>query len=360
MKKRVRIKDIADKVGVSTGTVDRVLHNRGNVAEDVKQKILKAVDELGYERNQLASALAYNHKIKVAALLPNPALDPYWEQPNQGILKALKSVQHYGLLMDLVYFDHMDPNDFVKCATKILANEPAAFLFPPLFVKEAKWLIQQCQVLNIPYVTINTELKNSGCLCYVGQDSYQSGVLGARLLNFGLNENETVCILNLDYIAKTAYHLIEKEQGFKDYFREHKRKKINIIKKSFDNFEDENKLELFLRELIEQHPKLHGIFVTNSRAYKIVDYLEIITDREIKLVGFDLISENLAYLKADKINFLINQNPNEQGYLAVMSIFKHLILKEEIEEIQHLALDIVVKENFKYYLNKQNSGKTII
>ena len=50
MKKRVRIKDIADKAGVSTGTVDRVLHDRGRVAPNVKKRVLEVVDELGYER----------------------------------------------------------------------------------------------------------------------------------------------------------------------------------------------------------------------------------------------------------------------------------------------------------------------
>ena len=40
MQKKVRIKDIAHKAGVSTGTVDRVLHNRGYVSEDAKQKVL--------------------------------------------------------------------------------------------------------------------------------------------------------------------------------------------------------------------------------------------------------------------------------------------------------------------------------
>ena len=37
----VRIKDIALKAKVSTGTVDRVIHNRGRVAEDVKERVLK-------------------------------------------------------------------------------------------------------------------------------------------------------------------------------------------------------------------------------------------------------------------------------------------------------------------------------
>ncbi|MFA5588430.1 MAG: helix-turn-helix domain-containing protein, partial [Mariniphaga sp.] len=37
--KQIRIKDIAEKANVSIGTVDRVLHNRGEVAESTKKKI---------------------------------------------------------------------------------------------------------------------------------------------------------------------------------------------------------------------------------------------------------------------------------------------------------------------------------
>ena len=60
MAKRVRIKDIAERAGVSKGTVDRVIHNRGNVAPAVKQRVLEVMKELNYRPNILASALAYN------------------------------------------------------------------------------------------------------------------------------------------------------------------------------------------------------------------------------------------------------------------------------------------------------------
>ncbi|RYE20651.1 MAG: LacI family transcriptional regulator, partial [Sphingobacteriaceae bacterium] len=53
-KANVRIKDIALKANVSTGTVDRVLHNRGNVNEKVKEKVLKIINEMNYEPNFIA------------------------------------------------------------------------------------------------------------------------------------------------------------------------------------------------------------------------------------------------------------------------------------------------------------------
>ena len=49
--KNIRIKDIARLAGVSAGTVDRVLHNRGRVSEEALQKItavMEQIDKIGH------------------------------------------------------------------------------------------------------------------------------------------------------------------------------------------------------------------------------------------------------------------------------------------------------------------------
>jgi LacI family transcriptional regulator len=68
---RIRIKDIADKAGVSVGTVDRVIHKRGNVSAKVKAKVERVMTELGYRRNIIASTLAYNRTLRIAVLIFN-------------------------------------------------------------------------------------------------------------------------------------------------------------------------------------------------------------------------------------------------------------------------------------------------
>ena len=361
MKKKVRIKDIADKAGVSTGTVDRVLHNRGNVAPDVKKKVLEVVEELGYERNLLASALAYNRTFRVATMLPEPGKDLYWRQTNSGVQQALKAVQHYGLLVESYHFDYFNPKSFLTTAKKILKLKPDGILFPPMFYKEAQWLLNQCKELNIPNVIINTNIEGGESLCYIGQDSYQSGVLGARLLSFGVNSGQMLCILNLEIGTKAAQHLLDKERGFRDYFsKDNGQKNIDIIRKDFEGFNDKKQLRKFMKDLLKSHPKLSGIFVTNSRAHKIIECFEEITNTNVKIVGFDLIESNLKYLKDNKINFLINQNPSEQGFQGITSLFKHLILKEKFEKIQYLPLDIVVKENAEYYMKKHSLFEVVI
>ena len=75
MTEKIRIKDIAERAGVSVGTVDRVIHKRPNVSVDALQKVEKALKEMNYQPNVYASALAYNKSYTFYILLfPDPSL----------------------------------------------------------------------------------------------------------------------------------------------------------------------------------------------------------------------------------------------------------------------------------------------
>ena len=64
------IKDIARMAGVSAGTVDRVLHNRGDVSSKSKAKVQKVLDEIHYQPNVFAIGLAAKKKYSFVCLIP--------------------------------------------------------------------------------------------------------------------------------------------------------------------------------------------------------------------------------------------------------------------------------------------------
>src|ERR1700758_326556 len=110
----VRIKDIAVKAGVSTGTVDRVLHNRGRVDEKVRSKILKIIEEMNYEPNLMARSLASNKTYNLAALIPDYKIDSYWEAPKLGIEKAEKELRQYGIVVQQYVFNPDQAESFIE------------------------------------------------------------------------------------------------------------------------------------------------------------------------------------------------------------------------------------------------------
>jgi len=353
MNRRIRIKDIAAQTGVSIGTVDRVLHNRGNVAPEVRERILQVMQEMGYEPNIMARSLANNRRpLRIAAILPDFKTDPYWMQPKQGAEHAAEAVKHYGATVEFYFFPMFDPAAYLEIVKRALETRPDAVLFAPLFLRESEFLIAETTRLGIPKVMINTNIEGADALCYIGQDSYQSGVLAGRLLDFGLDDGDGAMVLNLDKGVSNAQHLLDKERGFQDFFNGVEHKSIEICSAVFEDFDNPEKLRHWVYQEFEKHPRLNGFFVTNSRAYKLAQALDADTLKRVKIVGFDLIESNLALLNENKISFLINQNAWHQGYLGIMSIVNHLILKKEIDKNQHLPLDIVVKENAEYYLKR--------
>lgn len=53
----VTIKDVARRAGVSTATVSRVLNEHPSIAQDARQKVHDAIEELGYRPNAIARSL---------------------------------------------------------------------------------------------------------------------------------------------------------------------------------------------------------------------------------------------------------------------------------------------------------------
>ena len=70
----------------------------------------------------------------------------------------------------------------------------------------------------------------------------------------------------------------------------------------------------------------------------------------VRLVGFDLVKQNVKYLDLEIIDFLISQQPEEQGYLGIQTLYTALALKQRVSTLKSTPVDIITKENIKQYL----------
>jgi LacI family transcriptional regulator len=353
--KKITIRDIAKEAGVSIGTVDRVLHQRGNVSVDVEARIKEVLLKHNFQKNLAASALASNKEYHIYIVLPKYSQDSYWQMPYEGIKRAFALTSHYGLYIHEVLFDQFDPENFMLEARGILDGDSpvSGVILAPIFYKESLAFMAELEQKKIPLVTINTMLDKGHYMTYIGQNSYQSGILAARLLNFSHNEEAVFVILNLEKHAAYGQHVIDKENGFRDYFKSISRTNVEVVSIESDAFLDSSALENFLQSLKNQFPKLSGVFVANSRAYKVAASLKGMYGDQLNIVGFDLIEPNIQHLTEGKIDFLINQNASTQGFEALNTLYRYLILKESSEHKHFLPLDIIVPENVEYYLSKK-------
>lgn len=350
--KVIRIKDIAEIANVSAGTVDRVIHNRGRVADEVTERVLKIIKELNYEPNLMAKALGSKKQFCIAALIPDHQHDVFWKSPKAGIEKAEKELKQYGIVVEQYIFDSLDVKSYIKKANELTSSHPDGILLSPIFYRETLPFFKIWTENNIPFVLFNTQITDFDPLSYIGQDSYQSGMLAGKLIHYGQPEPCVILVAHIDEEISNAQHLIKKELGLKNYFLQNKLDQFYEIKRIELDRANRSLFVKKLDEIIDITINLKQIFVTTSKAYDVAQYLEQKHLTHIKLIGYDLVPQNILYLKQGKISFLINQNPKGQGYWGINLLTEHLVFKKTVPLIKYLPLDVVTNENLNYFLDE--------
>ncbi len=346
MRKNIRIKDIALKAGVSIGTVDRVLHKRGEVSIETKVKIQQIIDDLDYRPNILASSLASKKNVLFATLMPIAInQDSYWSKPQLGVEKAMDQLKAYGVKIQQFYFEMDDSSSFSIEAEKLLHTKPDGVMLAPWAKREALQFTKKLDALKIPYIFIDASLQEAHPISFVAQSSFDSGFLAAKLIDWGVPENSIILLIHAAREWDNASHLLQRERGFMHYFEENIRNH-KILKMEISGDGDE--IVANLKQLGLDPCEVKGLFVTNSKVHLAADCFDALCAVP-KIIGYDLIPKNIALLKQGKIDFLICQKPEVQGSHAIHLLFDFLVKKEKIRKENFTSIDLITKENINFY-----------
>ena len=345
---KARIKDIAEIAGVSHGTVDRVIHNRGEVSEATRQRIQQIIEELHYEPDLSAKTLASKRIYKLALCMPDPAKDgSFWQSPLIGADKAINEIQHLGLTCRRFLFSQTDSGSFTRNTRQIIEYQPDGLILAPAFPDESLTLINFCENHRIPYIFINSKLDNKNNLSFIGQDEYQSGKVAGRLMNDRLNNEEELLIVHITSLPDNFTHLQKRQKGLESNFP--RKERLHCLK-----IEEKNQkiINAEIQQYLEAYPKIKGLFVTNSKTWRVAKFLKNYR-HDFYLVGYDLTEDNLMYLEDRTINVLISQKSYDQGYMSIKALFHHLILHKSLEKEYKMPIEIIIKENMNH-LNTSN------
>ena len=347
MTKNIRILDIAQKAGVSIGTVDRVLHQRGEVSDETRDKILEIIREFDYRPNILASSLASKKTITFASLTPWALdKDSFWSKPQEGIDKAVNNLRQFGITLQPFHFKMEDPDSFTREANRLLELKPDGILLAPWGKGESLKFTEILDKQSIPYVFIDSNLTEANPISFVVQDSVQSGFLAGKLLDYGISPKSNILMIHITKNLQNANHLLQRERGFLNYFETVSHKSHRVIK--MEVVSDELLKATSLNTSIAKVNSIDAVFVTNSKVHLIAGLFEAYEIRP-KIIGYDLIPKNIELLQQGKIDFLLNQNPENQGYSATNLLFDKVVRKEKVNEANYTAIDIITKENNEYY-----------
>jgi len=344
----ITIKEIAKKANVSTGTVDRVLHDRPGVAFQTKEKILQLLKEHNFKKNVIASTLALRKKYGIAVLIPTyDRKNLFWKSPYLGLQKAAEEVENYGIHLTYFRYNQFESSSYSVQCNRVIAVRPDAVLLVPTFTRQTAVLVAGLAQKKIPYVFLNIDLKGFNNLSYIGPDSFKSGYLAGKLMHLCVPTPPIVLTIQTS-LRDHNYHVTTKRiEGFKAYFKETKiaHTQVSI---SFNHLDDPLEIHDRLTIFLKDNPTVNGLFVPSSRIGIIANEMDKEQLMQLKLIGFDTTTQNIHCLKTDKVTFLISQKSFNQGYDAVHLLTKFLTQKIHPNPKNYTHLEILTKENLEF------------
>lgn len=118
--REITIVDVADEAGVSYATVSRVINNKDHVSPEKRERVLRAMAQLGYVANMQARSLAGGES-RVVGLLVDYLSSSYMDEIIRGIDEALDA-ENYDLMLYTTHRRKTKESAYVTKLTRRLAD----------------------------------------------------------------------------------------------------------------------------------------------------------------------------------------------------------------------------------------------
>jgi len=337
---------VAELAGVSRGTVDRVLNGRPHVNGEVRQRVLEAMRELGYISPR------ENYRRQMDAVLPPLTLGvllPNWEgqfraEVDQGIRRACGELEETNVRVLLRRCETDLPQEAVELLEAMRAEGAAGFAVCAVNDPSIESWIAGRAAEGVPCVTFNSDLPDSGRLCFVGQDIRQSGRVAAGLLY--------KCAGGRGPILATAGNL--KFDGHRqrlDGFRERLEElgfpmERLIIRETYNDYEATVRT---VTEILAAQPELRGVYMANLSVSGCCAAIQRAgkTGR-VHVVCHDINEGVRQLIRSGAVDFTIPQDLERQGYIPLLLLRDRLRKKKPLEPGRPQGrIDILCAENLE-------------
>jgi LacI family transcriptional regulator len=157
MAKIARMSDVAKLAGVSIMTVSRVLNQSAGVTDELKKKVSSAVEQLRYQRNDLARSLREQRSRQIGIMVPY-LFDPFFAICAHEISTVAK--QHaYSVVLST---SDEDPQTEYEEASRMLRRNVEGLIIIPSHPQTGDSLLLAHEFDRMPIVTLDRPIEGSG------------------------------------------------------------------------------------------------------------------------------------------------------------------------------------------------------
>ena len=317
------IKQIAEMAGVSRGTVDRVLNNRGSVNANTAARVREIAEKLNYKPNKAGLMLAAQKKnLKIGVIL-FPDSNPFFSEVLEGVNAKAKELSAYNftVLIRQVPFDETEQFNTMEALLAEGINGLVIAPFNSLYIAAE---IDRLTEMNIPVITVNTDIL-SRRIAYVGSNYRLSGQTAAGLVSL-----MTFGEIHIGIVTGSSHVLCHSDR----------------IEETIENHDDDNESYEKVKEMLASHPEINVLyFAAGGVAGGCRAAVESGRIDAMRIFTYDCVPSTKKLLDDGIITATICQQPYKQGYLPVELLSRYLIEGISCEEFHYTDIDIRIKEN---------------
>ncbi len=341
----IGIKEIAEALGTSIGTVDRALHARPGVSPATRSRVLKMADKLGYRPNLYARNLKLNRRLRIAVHLPR-TLASFFQPLRQGIEMAADSFRPQ-VELEFSTYQRLAEGD-LALFKEALKKKYDGFLVIPGNPATIQPLIQQANSLGMPVICVASDAPHSGRIGSVTVDAFISGSLAAELFSQVLPGVGHVAVLTGE--LSTLDHA-EKVRGFAAalaMLAPH----LTLLPVA-EGHEDPKRAYEQTCKLFSQDPMPAGIYVNTANSLPVMQAME---ERgqigKVKVITTDLFPAIVPLIESGAILATLYQRPQTQGRLALEMLARYLLEGTSPAEKVRIAPHIILRSNLPLFLDR--------
>ena len=170
---KVTMKQIAEIAGVHRSTVDKVIHGRPGVSDDVRKKVQKIIDELEYKPNMVGMALKSQSKVfRLAAILLDVDAMPYLRE---GIARGAEEYRDFNIELQYEICKFSEPQEQARLIREAVQKGCDGIILSPINAGVVRDAVNRAADKGVPTITVNSDLTDSRRLCTVDQDNDREG-----------------------------------------------------------------------------------------------------------------------------------------------------------------------------------------
>lgn len=336
---RVTAQDVADAAGVSLATVDRVLNNRKGVRESTVERVILAMEQLNFERDQAAATLARRRNYRFTFLVPSGET-AFFGSIRSEIEIARKHFAKDRIEVNMIKVPPLDPHAIVAEIDRLGADIGDGVAMVAVESQIVRDAINDLRAKGLHVVTLISDAPTSNRERFVGIDNVAAGRVAASLLKRFIHapEGDVVVVAG----SGTLRDHVERRMGFEQVMRA-ECPHLNVLP-WIEGEELADVVEAKLKAVLADHPNVVGLYSLGGGTRGVIDAIK--TDpKKFSVVTTELSAHTRTALIRGDIDAVLVQDPSHEVRSAIR-ILKALTDGTQINENQErIRIEIFVRDN---------------